>query len=144
VSLLPGCGDTSGDAALDSSPPPVATATAPASTLSNVTSTSEPQLTPVTEAAKADLSARLGVDPSMIEVVVAEGVTWPDGRLGCPELDLPYTLEPVEGYRVVLGYEGRLYHFHVGSDGIPTLCESLTKRGEGPGTPEPSIPPPIR
>jgi hypothetical protein len=112
--------------------------------LSTVTSTSQPELTPITAAASTELATRLGVDASVIEVVVADTVTWPDGRLGCPELDLPYTLEPVDGYRVVLGYEGQLYHFHVGSDGIPKLCESLAKRGEGPGTPEPSIPPPIK
>jgi hypothetical protein len=101
-------------------------------------------LTHVIDAASADLASRLGVDPSLLEVEVAERMTWPDGRLGCPELDLPYTLEPVEGYRVVLGYEGHLYHFHVGSDATPRLCESLTRWGEGPGTPEPSIPPPIK
>jgi hypothetical protein len=122
----------------------MSTITAPGSTLSTVTTASDPDLTPVTEAALADLATRLGMDSSAIEVVVAEGVTWSDGRLGCPELDLPYTLDPVEGYRVVLGYEGRLYHFHAGSDGMPKLCESLTERGEGPGTPEPSIPPPIK
>jgi hypothetical protein len=112
--------------------------------LGTVTSTSEPNVTLVTEAATADLAARLGTDRAEIEVVVAEPMTWPDGRLGCPELDLPYTLEPVDGYRVVLEHGGRLYHFHVGSDANPKLCESLTKRGEGPGTPEPSIPPPIK
>jgi hypothetical protein len=112
--------------------------------LSTVTSTSQPELTPITAAASTELATRLGVDASAIEVAVAEPMTWPDGRLGCPELDLPYTLEPVEGYRVVLEYGGRLYHFHVGSDANPRLCESLTKGSGGPGRPEPSIPPPIK
>jgi hypothetical protein len=112
--------------------------------LGSVTSTSRPELTSITAAASADLAARLGVEVSDINVAVAEATTWPDGRLGCPELDLPYTLEPVEGYRVVLAHEGRLYHFHVGSDATPRLCESLIKGSGGPGSPEPSIPPPIK
>ena len=115
------------------------------STLSTVSTEGETplELDTVTEAAQADLVARLGIDPTAVEVLVSERVTWPDGRLGCIDLSLPYTLEPVEGYRVVLGYEGQLYHYHVGSDAIPILCESLTERSGGPGTPQPSIPPPV-
>jgi hypothetical protein len=142
--MLAACGNNSGQVPATSSSILVTTATGSGSTVITVPSTSQPELTPNTEAVIVDLATRLGVDESAIELVVAETVTWPDGRLGCPELSLPYTLDPVEGYRIVLGYEGRLYHFHVGSDGIPKLCESLTKRGQGPGAPEPSIPPPIK
>jgi hypothetical protein len=109
-----------------------------------LTTVTSGELTKITEAASADLASRLGIDQSLIEVAVAEAVTWPDGRLGCPDFDLPYTLDPVDGYRVVLGHEGRLYHFHVGNDATPRICEGLTKRSEGPGRPEPSIPPPIK
>lgn len=114
-----------------------------------MTTVSPPDSTPaemaaITEAASADLAARLGVDTSAIVVVMAEAVTWPDGRLGCTDLALPYSLEPVDGYRLVLEHEGTRYHFHVGSDAIPKLCEGLTRRAKGPGSPEPSIPPPIK
>ena len=102
------------------------------------------EIAAITETASADLAARLGVDTSAIAVVVAEAVTWPDGRLGCTDLALPYSLESVDGYRVVLEHEGTRYHFHVGSDAIPKLCEGLTRRARGPGSPEPSIPPPIK
>jgi hypothetical protein len=142
--MLAACGDNSAEPLATSSPLRMTTTTGPGSTLSTVTSTGDPDLIAITAAASADLADRLGVDRSLITIQVAEPMTWPDGRLGCPELDLPYTLDPIEGYRVVLGHEGRLYHFHVASDGIPKLCESLTKRGDGPGTPEPSIPPPIK
>jgi hypothetical protein len=103
-----------------------------------------PELDFVTEAAVADLVARVGIDATAVEVLVAERVTWPDGRMGCPELDTPYTLEPIDGFRVVLGHEGLTYHYHAGSDAVPSLCESVTKRARGPGSPEPSIPPPIK
>ena len=116
------------------------------STLSTVSTENEtpPELDSVTEAAVADLVPRVGVDASAVEVLVAERVTWPDGRMGCPGLAIPYTLEPIEGFRVVLGYEGLTYHYHAGSDAVPLLCESVTKRARGPGAPEPSIPPPIK
>ena len=98
----------------------------------------------VAEAALADLVTNMGIDPTTVEVLVSERVTWPDGRLGCPEPVRPYTLEKIEGFRVVLGYESRTYHYHAGSDAVPSLCESVTKRAGGPGAPEPSIPPPIK
>jgi len=105
---------------------------------------SQPEIGPVAEAAVADLVSRLDVDPSGIDVLVAERVTWPDGRLGCPEPVRPYTLEQVQGFRVVLGHEGRTYHYHAGSDAVPYLCGSMSRRAGGPGTPAPSIPPPIK
>jgi len=116
------------------------------STLSTVSTEDEApsELDSVTEAAVADLVARVGIDATAVEVLVAEQVTWPDGRMGCPEVATPYTLEPIEGFRVVLGHEGLTYHYHAGSDAAPSLCESVTKRTRGPGAPEPSIPPPIK
>ncbi len=116
------------------------------STLITVSTEDEtpPELDSVAEAAVADLVARVGIEPTAVEVLVAERVTWPDGRMGCPELATPYTLEPIEGFRVVLGYDGLTYHYHAGSDAAPSLCESVTKRTRGPGSPEPSIPPPIK
>ncbi len=105
---------------------------------------SQSELGLVTEAAVADLAARLEVEPSVVDVVVAERVTWPDGRLGCPESVRPYTLDQVEGFRVVVRYEDNNYHYHAAGDAVPSLCGSVTKRAGGPGTPEPSIPPPIK
>jgi hypothetical protein len=116
------------------------------STLITVSTEEEisPEVDSVAEEAVADLVARLGIDATAVEVLVAERVTWPDGRMGCPELATPYTLEPIEGFRVVLGHGGLTYHYHAGSDAAPSLCESVTKRARGPGSPEPSIPPPIK
>ena len=151
VLLLAACGDgfasggstTVGATMVGTSSPQ---GTSRTSTLTIVTSDDTPasELSGIIESASATLAERLGVSASSLEVVVAERVTWPDGSLGCDDLDIPYTLDPVEGYRVVLGHEGRLYHYHVGSDAVPKPCESLTRRSDGPGSPEPSIPPPIK
>jgi hypothetical protein len=117
-----------------------------ASTVTTVAPTegTSSELDGIIEAATADLIERLDAESASIEVVVAEPITWPDGRLGCSDFTLPYTLEPVEGYRVVIRHEGRLYHYHVGSDATPRLCESLSKPSGRPEAPEPSIPPPIK
>lgn len=78
----------------------------------------------VENAAVADLATRLKVEPEAIEVVQSEATTWPDGSLGCPEPGKFYTQALVEGYRVILRHDGRLYVYPAGSDGIPFLCGS--------------------
>jgi hypothetical protein len=85
----------------------------------------------VVELARADLAVRLQVDPTQIEVVSAERVTWPDGSLGCPQPGEFYTQALVDGFRVVLGTGGRtrVYVYHAGSDGAPFLCPSGEKDG---------------
>ena len=67
---------------------------------------------------------RLGVDPGELEVVSVEEVTWPDGSLGCPEPGMSYTQALVEGSKVVLGHDGRVYVYHAGDDDQPFLCPS--------------------
>lgn len=37
---------------------------------------------------------------------------------------MAYTQALVEGYRVILGHESRVYLYHAGSDGQPSMCES--------------------
>lgn len=104
---------------------------------------SDSELDAVADRAVTDLAGRLGLEDAEVGVILTERVTWPDGRLGCPGVE-PYTLEQVDGSRVVLAHGELTYHYHAGSDGLPHLCESITKRTRGPGTPEPSIPPPIK
>ena len=84
---------------------------------------------PIVEPAVADLAERLGVEPSEIEVVMAERVTWPDGSLGCPEPGMSYTQALVEGSKVVLGHDERVYLYHAGTDDEPFLCPSEDKDG---------------
>jgi hypothetical protein len=91
--------------------------------------TSEEQQLPIVVPAREDLARRLGVDPEHLEVVSVEVVTWPDGSLGCPEPGMSYTQALVEGSKVVLGYEGRVYVYHAGDDDQPFLCPSDDKDG---------------
>ncbi len=114
-------------AACGTAGPPVTPKPDPTTTSEVQPVTTEPsygaELSPVVERARADLATRLGVEESAIEVVSAEFVTWSDGSLGCPQPGMMYTQALVEGSRVVLGYEGKLYPYHVGPDGEPFLCE---------------------
>lgn len=99
---------------------------------------SDPEL-PIVEPAVADLAGRLGVEPSEIEVVMAERVTWPDGSLGCPEPGMSYTQALVEGSKVVLGHDGRVYLYHAGTDDQPFLCPSEDKDGGHEFVPPPGF-----
>lgn len=83
----------------------------------------------VVDRAVLDLVTRTNVSPDAVTVVVAESKTWPDGSLGCPQPGLSYTQALVDGSRVLLEAEGRLYAYHAGSDGEPFLCESGAEDG---------------
>jgi hypothetical protein len=91
--------------------------------------TTEPEQLPIVAPARVDLAERLGVAPEEIEVVTAERVTWPDGSLGCPEPGMSYTQAMVEGSKVVLGHDDRVYVYHAGPDDQPFLCPSEDKDG---------------
>lgn len=77
----------------------------------------------------ADLALRLQVPGSQIELVSVEAVTWPDGSLGCPQPGQMYTQALVEGHRIVLGHDDRVYLYHSGGEVLPFRCESDEKDG---------------
>lgn len=83
----------------------------------------EPVPTGPAAAAVADLAARLGIDPSGVEVVSVESVIWPDGSLGCPQPGMAYTQVQVDGALITLNAGGRTYEYHVGGSRDPFLCE---------------------
>lgn len=87
---------------------------------------SNPDSAPETVVEKAilDLVARTGVSPESVTIVAAEAKTWSDGSLGCPQPGMSYTQALVDGSRVLLEADGRLYAYHAGSEGEPFLCES--------------------
>ncbi len=89
--------------------------------------------------AMADLATRLKVDVEQLEVVQAERVTWPDTSLGCPEEGQMYAQVLVEGYRVLLGHDERLYAYHAGADGEPFLCPSGEENGGHDFVPPPGF-----
>ena len=73
--------------------------------------------------AVADLAERLDVDPSEIELVLQEDITWRDGSLGCPQPGMRYTQALVDGYRIVLRHGDTEYRYHGGGRRGPFLCE---------------------
>jgi hypothetical protein len=87
------------------------------------TGSGEVDLDAAAEAAVNDLAASQGVDPSAVEVVTAEEVTWPDGALGCPEPDQMYTQALVPGYRIVLEVDGTEVHYHGAEGAEPMRCD---------------------
>jgi len=74
-------------------------------------------------AAVSDLADRLSFDASVIEVIAAEKVTWPDAGLGCPLPGMRYRQIPVDGYRVLLRASGETFAYHGGGSRGPFLCE---------------------
>jgi len=96
---------------------------------------------PVVAKARADLAAELGAAEDDITVITAEPVTWSDGSLGCPEPGKMYTQALVDGYRVVLEYEGVEYHYHAGEDREPFHCPRVgLERRAGSSIPSTTLP----
>lgn len=75
------------------------------------------------EQAKMDLSRRLSIPRSQIEVAAVTAVTWPDGSLGCPQPGMIYPQVQVDGMRILLRAGGRTYDYHSGGSRPPFLCE---------------------
>ncbi len=102
---------------------------------------SNPETAPETVVEKAvlDLVDRTAASPETITVVAAESKTWPDGSLGCPQPGMSYTQALVDGSRVLLETDGRLYAYHAGPDGEPFLCESGEKDGGYDFVPSPGF-----
>ncbi|MGF1616345.1 MAG: hypothetical protein ACFCU2_00850 [Acidimicrobiia bacterium] len=93
----------------------------------------------VVDRAISDLVDRTTVSSETITVVAAESKTWPDGSLGCPQPGMSYTQALVDGSRVLLEADGRLYAYHAGPDGEPFLCESGEKDGGYDFVPSPGF-----
>ncbi|QGG96407.1 hypothetical protein [Actinomarinicola tropica] len=124
VVLATGCGDdddgeTGSDATTTSAA--AATTTTP-STEDDEVDDQEPARTGQSDAAVADLAARLDVDPADVGVVSVEAVTWSDASLGCPQPGMMYPQVLTEGVRIILEVDGRQYRYHGGATGDPSLC----------------------
>ncbi len=132
VILLVACGSTE---------PPAAEDAATSTTQSQVTTMAldEQDQFPIIAPARADLAQRLGVAAEDVGVITAEEVTWPDGSLGCPEPGMSYTQAVVEGSRVVLQHDGRIYVYHAGDDAEPFFCPSDDKDGGHEMVPPPGF-----
>jgi hypothetical protein len=103
--------------------------TAPPTTGSDTSTMPINEQLPIVAPALDDLAGRLQVAPADIEIVSTEEVTWPDGSLGCPEPGMSYTQALVEGSKVILQHDDRVFVYHAGDDDVPFLCASDEKDG---------------
>ena len=138
VTVLAACGAGAEPASVGETTTP---STGPPTTANETTTMpiSEQEQLPIVAPARADLARRLGVEPDELEVISAEEVTWPDGSLGCPEPGMSYTQALVDGSKVVLGHNDRVYVYHAGEDGEPFLCPSDEKDGGHEMVPPPGF-----
>ena len=77
---------------------------------------------PARQAAIQALADALGIDPSQVKVVRAEGVDWPNGCLGVQHIGMMCTQQIVPGYRIILEANGQQYEYHTdrsGSEVVP-------------------------
>jgi hypothetical protein len=70
----------------------------------------------------ADLSRRFNVDPGRVEVLENKEVTWADSSLGCPEPGVGYLTVLTPGRQIILGVDGKQYHYHAGRDNQFFYC----------------------
>ncbi len=79
-----------------------------------------------------DAATRAGVDASVVTVVSADSVTWPNGAAGCPKMGFLYTDVITPGYRVVVEAGGTTYDYR-GSvkGGSVGWCQNAAPMGPG-------------
>src|SRR5918999_697742 len=78
-----------------------------------------------------DVAERTGAEPAEIEVLRSQSITWNDGSLGCPKPGMVYTQALVDGYWVVLSYQGQEFDYRVNEHEAFFLCEKPTLPGLG-------------
>jgi len=79
----------------------------------------------------ADVEKRTGADPTEFQMLRNEPVVWNNGSLGCPKPGEFYTQALVDGYWVVLSFQGQEFDYRVTSQGFFLLCEESTLPGVG-------------
>ncbi len=136
-SLLVGCAasfggppDPSSSADAESSRDPVATIE-PSPSDATMPEIPEALSEDVWAAVLADLSERVGQPVTDPTVVLAEGITYNDGSLGCPKPGQVYTQALVDGFRVVVEVDGEEFDYRIGSGTDVRLCESGSTLTDG-------------
>ncbi len=98
--------------------PPPPTTVPPVTTTPSYGEVPADLMAPVLEAA----AAHSGVPIEQLEVIKADGVTWSDGSLGCPEPGMFYTQALVDGYWVIIGADGEELDYRLNTRGFFRLC----------------------
>lgn len=71
---------------------------------------------------KQDLSSRLNISSTNIEVVQTVKKNWSDTSLGCPKAGKVYAQVITPGFLIVLGVSGNNYNYHTSSEEF-ILCQ---------------------
>jgi CO/xanthine dehydrogenase Mo-binding subunit len=64
------------------------------------------------ELARADLAARLKMDPQAVKTRLLRPQSWPDASLGCPKPDVSYAQVVTRGFLIELETGGKVYRYH--------------------------------
>ena len=76
----------------------------------------------VAEAARRNLSERLGQPTDKIQILETRSVYWRSAALGCPDPEKAYAQALTRGWFIRLGVDGTEYRYHASEDGEPFTC----------------------
>jgi len=76
----------------------------------------------VAEAARRNLSERLGQPTDKIQILETRSVYWRSAALGCPDPEKAYAQALTKGWFIRLGVDGTEYRYHASEDGEPFTC----------------------
>ena len=71
------------------------------------------------------LESQTGAQRAQFTLLQAEARQWNDGALGCPEPGQVYTQAIVDGYQVVIDYQGQSFDYHASASGFFKLCSGF-------------------
>jgi hypothetical protein len=86
---------------------------------------SSPELQPLIEKAKVDLSQRVSAPATQIKLVEATEVEWSDSSLDCPQPGMDYLQVITPGYRILLEIGGQTYEYHSSRNSDIVFCENV-------------------
>ncbi len=83
--------------------------------------------------AREDLAQRLAIPVEAITLISFEYLTWPDASMGCPRPDMMYAQVLVDGYRIILQADAKIYNYHGGGSPVdgPFLCDNVNFKDIG-------------
>ncbi|HSL43328.1 MAG TPA: hypothetical protein VK897_07845 [Anaerolineales bacterium] len=93
---------------------------------------SDPALQGLIEAARENLSQRLNIPQTQINLIEAKSVIWPDSSVGCPQPGVRYKQVQEDGALIILQVRRVVYEYHAGGTRGLFLCE---KNDKDPSTP---------
>lgn len=117
LGLLGACGTDRDDGAPPPEDAPEAVTGEPAAAES-----AAPAQPGVASMARADLAARLQIEPEEVEILEARRVYWSSAALGCPQPDRAYAQVMTEGWFIRLAVGAAEYRYHSSVGGPPFTC----------------------